>query len=230
DSTDCSDKAFITGNTGVTSSDQDVDNGATTLISPLFDLTTYTEPYLDYSRWFYNSGGSGLPNDSLSIYLSNGTTTCLLEFVLAATPGSSTWVHRSFKISDYINPTATMQLKVRTADNNPGHIVEAGFDKFLINEGPTGISENNSKNTASINVYPNPFAEETTIAYQLKNKLVAGASIVITDVTGRTVNAISLTQAKGTVVFNSTSGAGIYFVRVINGNEIGEPLKIVKMK
>ncbi len=123
-----------------------------------------------------------------------------------------------------------MQLKVRTADNNPGHIVEAGFDKFLINEGPTGISENNSKNTASINVYPNPFAEETTVAYQLKNKLVAGASIEVTDITGRTIIVIKLTQTKGTVVLNSTMGAGIYFVRVLNGNEIGEPVKILKMK
>jgi hypothetical protein len=153
-----------------------------------------------------------------------------MEFVLATTPGNSSWVHRSFKISDYITPTATMQLKVRTADNNPGHIVEAGFDKFLINEGPTGIFENHSGNKSLINVYPNPFAEETTIAYQLKNKLVAGASVAITDITGRTVNAISLTQAKGTVVLNSTMGAGIYFVRIINGNEIIEPVKIVKMK
>lgn len=230
DSTDCSDMAYITGNTGVTSSDQDVDNGATTLISPLFDLTSYSNPYLDYSRWFYNSGGSGLPNDSLSIYLSNGSTTFLLEFVLATTPGNSTWVHKTFKISDYITPTATMQLKVRTADNNPGHIVEAGFDKFLIREGVTGITENNSGNNSLINIYPNPFAEETTIAYQLKNKLVAGASVAITDITGRTVNAISLTQSKGTVVLNSTIGAGIYFVRIINGNEITEPVKIVKMK
>ena len=229
DSTDCSDKAFTTGNTGVTSSDQDVDNGATTLISPLFDLTTYTEPYLDYSRWFFNDGGSGLPNDSLSIYLSNGSTTFLLEFVLATTPGNSTWVNRTFKISDYITPTAAMQLKVRTADANPGHIVEAGFDKFLIREGATEITENNAGNNSLISVYPNPFAEETTIAYQLR-KILANASILITDITGRKVIDFPLNKTSGKVTLNSSIAPGTYFVRVINGNEIAEPVKIIKMK
>jgi choice-of-anchor B domain-containing protein len=44
---DCSNQAYVTGNTGVTGSDQDVDNGATTLTSPIFDLTAFTTPYLD---------------------------------------------------------------------------------------------------------------------------------------------------------------------------------------
>jgi hypothetical protein len=207
-----------------------VDNGATTLLSPLFDLTNYSNPYLDYSRWFYNGAGSGAPNDSLSVFLSNGTTTNMVEFVLATTPGNSTWVHRTFKISDYITPSATMQLKVRTADNNPGHIVEAGFDKFLIREGATGIAEIDLENKGLLIVYPNPFTDETTISYQLKNKLATGASIKITDITGRVLNVIALTQAKGTFVFNSSIVAGIYFVKAINGDEKIEPLKIIKMK
>lgn len=230
DSTDCSNMAYVTGNSGVTSSDQDVDNGATTLTSPLFDLTGYTTPFLDYSRWFFNDGGSGTPNDSLSIYLSNGINTVLIEFVLSTSPGNSTWVQRSFKISDYISPTASMQLKVRTSDNNPGHIVEAGFDKFLISEGPTGIAESNTGNNTLISVYPNPFEEKASIVYELKNKLVEGAVIEIADITGRIVTSIVLSQINGTIALNSSLIAGIYFVRVINGNERVEPVKIVKMR
>jgi choice-of-anchor B domain-containing protein len=96
--TDCSNKAFVTGNSGVTGSDQDVDGGVTTLTSPVFDLIGYTLPYVDYSRWFYNGGGSGSPNDSLNVYLSNGLTTVLIESSIVSTPGFSTWIARSYKI------------------------------------------------------------------------------------------------------------------------------------
>ncbi len=229
DSTDCANMAYVTGNTGFTGSDDDIDDGSTTLSSPLFDLTTYTDPYLDYSRWFYNDGGSSTPNDSLCIYLNNGTQTVLVEYVLATSQGNSTWVHKSHKISDYITPTATMQLIVKAADNSPGHIVEAGFDKFLINEGPTGLSSELVITNTTIHVFPNPFTEETTIAYQLANKPSTGSSIVITDISGRIVSKLPLSQTKGTIQLNPSIDAGIYFVRIINSGEITEPVKVLKI-
>ncbi len=227
--TDCSNMAYVTGNNAINASDDDVDNGSTTLKSPLFDLTGYINPYLEYSRWFFNSGGSGSPNDSLSIFLSNGSTTHLMEFVLATTTGNSTWVHKSFKISDFIAPTATMRVIVRTADNAPGHIVEAGFDKFLITGSPNGIGDEFKVQSSKFQVYPNPFSEQTTIDYKLQTKLVAGASITITDVTGRIVNTLSITQASGTILLNTSLRAGIYFVRINNGTEITAPVKVLKM-
>ncbi len=229
DSTDCSNIAYVTGNLGVTASDYDVDNGATTLISPVFDLSSYTDPYLDYTRWFYNGGGSGSPNDSLTIIITNGTQNKTVEIVLDNTPNNSKWVHKSFKISSYLAPSANMRLFVRTADASPGHIVEAGFDKFLINEGPTGIAEQ-IQSKSSISIYPNPFTDEATIAYELKSKLMSNASIQITDVTGRVVNTITLTQTKGTITLGPSINVGIYFVKMICGNEITEPVKVIKMK
>lgn len=229
DNTDCSNMAYITGNMGVTASDDDVDNGATTLTSPVFDLSAYTDPYVDYSRWFYNGGGTGSPNDSLIIMLNNGTTTQTIETVLVNTPNNSTWVHKSFKISTFITPTATMKLLVRTADANPGHVLEAGFDKFLINEGPTGIAEH-TQNNSTLTVYPNPFTEQTSIEYALKSKLTSNASIVVTDVTGRVVDKVVLTQVKGTVMLKPSVDAGAYFVKIINGDEITEPVKVLKLK
>ncbi len=225
---DCSNQAYVTGNTGVTGSDQDVDNGATTLTSPIFDLTAYTTPYLDYSRWFYNGGGTGAPNDSLTIYLSNGLTSVLIETVLATTPLNSTWVPKSYKISDYITPTSNMKVIVRTADATPGHILEAGFDKFMIVEGTAGINENNLNN--SVSVFPNPFTNETSIMYELKKTLAIGASILITDVTGKQVATYELKQNKGVVNMNPSLSNGIYFVRIVNGDEQTKPVKIIKMK
>ncbi len=228
DATDCSNMAYITGNTGVTASDDDVDGGSTLLTSPVFDLSAYTSPTLQYSRWFYNAGGSGSPNDSLKIYLNNGLTTVLMETVLASTALNSSWVQKTFNISSSITPTANMKVIVRTADASPGHIVEAGFDKFYIG-GTVGIAENNVGNN-SVSVYPNPFTNETTIAYDLKNKLVAGASIAITDITGKIVISYELTQSKGNVLVNPFLTNGVYFVRIFNGDEIIKPVKILKMK
>jgi choice-of-anchor B domain-containing protein len=229
DSTDCTDKAFVTGNTGVTASDDDVDNGYTHLFSPMFDLSTYTQPYLNYSRWFYAAGGTGTPNDSLTVYLKNGTTTATIELVNSASTGNSTWKNSSFKISDFITPTSTMQVKVRVADNSPGHLVEGGFDKFYISEGPTGVMEH-SKSDDVMNVYPNPFTNEITVAYELKNKIAPGASIVITDITGRVVEKIIIDQQKGTIMLNPSVTVGVYFVKILNASEITSPVKIVKMK
>lgn len=231
DSTDCSNMAFVTGNTGVTASDMDVDNGNTRLTSPVFDLSSYIDPYVEYSRWFYNGGGSGAPNDSISIYLSNGTTTVLLDYANSTFVGSSSWIHKTFKVSSVITPSATMTLMVRTGDlASSGHIVEAGFDKFLVSEGPTGISEHNTQNTSGVNVYPNPFTNETTIAYKLKNKIGVGASIVIFDVTGRVVSTIPVTQSEGTVSISPAVNSGIYYIRILNGDEVTVPVKVMKIK
>jgi choice-of-anchor B domain-containing protein len=84
-STDCSDMAYLTGK-GSHPLDNDVNNGATTLTSPVFDLSNYTLPYLEYSRWFYSDTGG---KDSLTVYLNNGLTTVQLEFVKLPKPA---WV------------------------------------------------------------------------------------------------------------------------------------------
>ena len=228
DATDCYTMAYVTGNTGTTGSDQDVDGGATTLTSPIFDLTGYVNPALNYTRWFYNGGGSGTPNDSLNIYLTNGLTTVLFETVVETSPLNSTWVQKSYDITTLIAPTANMKVIVRTADAGPGHITEAGFDKFYITNF-VGINENIASNN-SVSVFPNPFTNETSISYELKNSLTANATLILTDVTGKIVATFGLTQAKGTIMVSPDLSAGVYFVRIANGGEITTPVKILKMK
>ncbi|MDQ3048573.1 MAG: choice-of-anchor B family protein [Bacteroidota bacterium] len=227
--TDCSGMAYVTGNGGGAGGDFDVDGGSAYLKSPIFDLTGYTDPYLDYDRWFYTGGGAGSPNDSLSVTLNNGITSVMLEFARDTTAGNSTWLHKSYRVIDKITPTANMQLIVRTADISPGHIVEAGFDRFLINEGTTSVAEN-SISEISMNVYPNPFSNETTVAYDMKNRSMNGANMVITDITGRIIESLPLTMTNGEVKINPSVQAGIYFVRILNNEGGNVPVKILKLK
>jgi len=128
-SNDCSLEAYVTGNTGTTGSDDDVDGGDTKLTSPYFNLNTYSNPFIYYSRWFYNASGT-TPNDTLKISIDNGITSKVLEVVSPSSSGNGTWVSKSFKVSNYLAKTANMRIMVRTEDLAPNNIVEAGFDKF----------------------------------------------------------------------------------------------------
>lgn len=129
--------AYVTGNAGGTGGTDDVDNGTTILTSLNMDLTGYADPYLNFSYWFYNAGGSGTPDDALVISMDNGSTTAVLATYDANT---GAWLNASIRISDFLSITSTMTLIVEASDlPASGHIVEAGFDDFLVDEG-TGIA------------------------------------------------------------------------------------------
>ena len=87
--TDCFEEAYITGNGGGSVGNDDVDDGNTILTSPVFDLSSYAKPYINYYRWFFNDGGSGTPNDVLEVRLDNGSTVVVIETVTEASPGNS---------------------------------------------------------------------------------------------------------------------------------------------
>jgi zinc-dependent metalloproteinase lipoprotein len=124
--------AMVTGNSGTTSGDDDVDGGNTIATSPAMDLTSFNDPSLKYFRWFFNSGGSGTPNDSLIISINNGTQTIDVDKVPTGA-GNNQWTSKSYRVKDYF-PTLTNNMKIicRTFDNTPGHIVEAGFDYLRV--------------------------------------------------------------------------------------------------
>jgi PKD repeat protein len=130
---DFGEKAFITGNGGGSAGTDDVDGGYTLLTSPYFDATIYSQPYIEFFRWFYNGGGSSTPDDKLIIMLSDGTNLDTLEVADVNDPDLSKWVNRKYKISDYRTPSDSMRLVVYTSDMpNAGHLVEAGIDVFKI--------------------------------------------------------------------------------------------------
>lgn len=131
--TDCSTECYITGNSiNASVGFDDVDDADVNLFSPLFDLTNYTNPEISYSWWFANLGGNGNPDDSLVISLSNGNIEEVLDVITSASTTLSQWVNATHTVS--IPTTANMQLKLYTADYGSGHLVEAGFDKFQVND------------------------------------------------------------------------------------------------
>ncbi|CAN5848173.1 hypothetical protein BH11BAC7_BH11BAC7_26850 [soil metagenome] len=227
---DCTDQCYVTGNAGGSAAQDDVDDGATTLTSPVFNLTSYTNPWIHYSRWFYNAGGNGPANDTLVISLTDGTTTQVLERVLATTPGNSTWVTRNYRVADYFTPTPNMRLIIRTADNAAsGHLVEAGFDGFSIADSTlSGIAANDL--SGGINVYPNPFDGTTSVQYALNAMPVDGAFIEVKDISGRIVASQIVTAQSGTIAFGQELAGGVYFVQLVNGTSYSRVIRLVKTK
>lgn len=164
DSQDCGEIAYVTGNGGGQAGDDDIDNGTTILTSPVFDLTGYNNPYLSFDRWFFNDGGSGNPNDTLIVQITNGSQTVNLDVALASDPDAGSWAGKEYKLTNYIPLTAFMQLKVRSMDMTPGHLVEGGFDNFAIADS-SELGLDNVTVNMDFNVYPNPFTNELTIAF-----------------------------------------------------------------
>jgi len=104
------------------------------LTSPIFDLSDYTEPYISFYYWFNNTGGSGTPNDTLVITLSNGASSVDLVAVDNSLVEEGEWLFFEAEIESYLTATASMQLQVRIGDNAPGHICEGAIDKFMITD------------------------------------------------------------------------------------------------
>lgn len=139
--TDIGDIAYVTGNAaGGSAGTDDVDNGNTTLLSPSFDpafFGTFTDVQINFAYWFFNDGGSGLANDTLKIFLDNGTEQEVVRMFYSNDQGSntptSTWVAASVSLSELSIPvTSTMRFGAVIGDNNGGHLVEGGIDDFSI--------------------------------------------------------------------------------------------------
>ncbi|MFM7902396.1 MAG: T9SS type A sorting domain-containing protein, partial [Bacteroidota bacterium] len=222
---DCRDKAYVTDNGGGQAGSNDVDNGNTVLTSPVFDATQFLNPYVNYYRWFYNAGGQGNPNDTLTVRLSNGITTATLETVLNNTTGNGSWISKSYQIAAFLAPTANMQFIIETADwpAAGGHIVEGGLDKFEVVEGPASLAENGFTN---ISVYPNPSNNTFSVVIPVG---VADGVLVVSDLSGRVVDELSLRNAQSTFQFGDNLAKGVYVVTVKANGYLFASVKITKI-
>lgn len=222
-STDCGEEAYVTGNSGTSSGDDDIDGGEVILTSPMFDLTSYLDPNVNFSRWFFNAGGFGNPNDSLVITLTNGLITTDIDFADVNDPDVSTWSAKSIRVLDLMPLTANMQLTVRSMDISPGHLTEAGFDKFEVVEmGSTGVIDVVANKTLII--YPNPFGNELNIRVNSELKTL---KIQVYEVTGKLIDE-QIAKNTSSIRFTNNYKKGIYFVNVYGDGVLITTEKLIK--
>ncbi len=117
------------GSQGGSVGEADVDGGPTHLVSPVINLAG-ADAIIEYYRWFFN--GTAL-NDAFWVEVSNdnGATWTRVETV-TFTGSENQWVRRSFRVGDYVAPTAQVRVRFGTSDNPNDSIVEAGVDHFVV--------------------------------------------------------------------------------------------------
>ena len=137
---------FVTGN-GYEEGNggfDDVDNGKTTLYSPIFDLSNFDEIVLSYSRWYTNDVGDNGDSDKWDVSISNngGLSWSTLEYVSSSLTEFS---KQTFLLSDIIDLTSEIVFKFVAEDifydgdeGSGGSLVEAAIDDFKLEY----ISEN----------------------------------------------------------------------------------------
>ncbi|MCX5691710.1 MAG: M36 family metallopeptidase [Planctomycetota bacterium] len=113
----------------------DVDGGATTLISPTFNLSTASGAEISYWRWYTNTGGAAPNADTFRVDLSNDNGSTWTNFETVGPSGDGTsggWVNFSRRVSDVLPLTATMRVRFVAEDAGAGSLVEAMVDDFTI--------------------------------------------------------------------------------------------------
>ena len=161
---DCGRRAFVTGNHVNPHPDyDDVDGGSAILISPQMNLTTYADPYVNFSAWIFCMHGAP-PDDSLRVIVSNGATTSTILRLGSNEENRYQWNPFSIRLSDYISITSTMQVFFRISDLDPDiNITEGGVDYFFISNSNT-MNLDEQIVQGQPQVYPNPFNDQLTLA------------------------------------------------------------------
>lgn len=222
---DCLDQAYVTGNdAGSGAGWDDVDEGFTTLRSPQMNLNGYNDPYLSVYHWFANAGGSGTPNDTMILFLNDGTATYEIDRFDQSMPQSQ-WIQTSYRILDYTNDLSTIQFRAYVADliSTGGHLVEAGIDQFEVVDSASSSIGVEEELAMGWTVYPNPADEIVTISRTSDNGSVG---FNITDLSGRLIGTYSLeTGELKTQLEIEDLEPGVYFIRTA----CGQILKWIKI-
>jgi len=140
DNSDEGDYCFVTGN-GYEDGNggfDDVDNGKTTLYSPIFDLSDFDEMILSYWRWYTNDIGDNGDNDKWEVSVSNnsGSNWINLEYTSSSL---ADWSKKTFVLSESIDLTSEVMFKFVAEDisydgdnGSGGSLVEAAIDDFKL--------------------------------------------------------------------------------------------------
>jgi len=128
---------FVTGNSTSTNyRNADVDNGRTSLTSPVFDLSGKRWSWIEWQGWYADLG----PNDdTLQVSLSNDGGANFLP-AWSSNKNENRWVRREIRVRDTLRNTANCQFRIAASDAPENSAVEAAIDEFAVNWYDDGVS------------------------------------------------------------------------------------------
>lgn len=204
---DCGDFAYMTGNGSAASNTDEVNGGEVVLISPVFDLTGYSDPHINYASWFYNQFGYEPVNDTLKFFLYDGTTTVLIDKKFNSNTNMSHWVPNSIRVADFMTPGASMQLIITISDETETiNVTEGGIDNFSITDFSLTTVVEESEN--EISVYPNPASQVVHVSG------ITEGFVQIFDVSGRVMMQSQISESLDVSMLEH----GIYLIQIFDLN------------
>lgn len=210
-------KCLVTGNALSVNSAvgaADVDNGRTTVLSPLIDITNFDNPVIEYFRWYSNNRGSNPNTEQWLVRI--GTPNSPIWYNVESTYVSDqSWRRRIFRVRDYISASNQIQLAFIAEDlaNNGGAAVEAAIDDFLVYSTDWALGVENVTAPARATIFPNP--SDQLVHVQLSNNSLANGSIGIYDLTGKKIIETPIENGKTDYEFSTRElASGTYFLLV----------------
>ncbi|MGD8396319.1 MAG: C25 family cysteine peptidase, partial [Candidatus Eiseniibacteriota bacterium] len=219
---------FVTGNTdpGASALLGDVDDGKTTLKSPVFELEGATSATLSYWRWYTNDLYLAPNEDYWDVAVTaDGIDWVDLEHTLES---ANAWTQHTFELGDFVPLTDQLQLRFVASDYGQGSLVEAAVDDIMLDvvfqasagTGPVDVERLRLAN-GIVGISPNPFNPRTSIVYRVGAPVPV--ELALYDVQGRLVRSLvdgAVVEAgEHTLVFDGRGAAGaplasgIYFLR-----------------
>lgn len=184
-------RAWVTGQAQVGGSlgDSDVDQGMTTLRSPLLDLAGAADPVLVYHRWYVNNAGANPGTDVFSVDASSdgGVTWVNLETLGETRPF---WERVEWNLGLFLTPTNMVQIRFIASDFGGGSLVEAAIDDVEIYCESDDSSDPDPMPAVNrlLPSLPNPSRGPTLLRFQLAGD--THAALDVFDMTGRRVREI----------------------------------------
>ena len=215
---------FVTGlgSPGGAIGDHDIDNGRTTLTSPVLDLSAVTDPVIAWYQWYVNDGNSAV-DDAFVVQVSNNNGASWVH-VDSTTTSRGAWERHEMNVASFVTPTAQVRVRFIATDVGAGSVVEAGIDDLATYAAPAtvGVPPANpgAFALAFSSVAPNP--SRGAVALALAGPAGAVIEASVHDVRGRLVARLARARLEGGSTVLVWDGrdrggrvvpAGIYLVR-----------------
>jgi hypothetical protein len=221
--TDCA----VTGNFTDGVDDADVDEGATRLLSPVYDLSAMSAPRVLYYRWFANEK----PLDPWEVEVSSdgGSSWILIE---SSFVDERFWKGVDVDLGAVLSSFNAVRFRFIAQDQPPEQLVEALVDDFTLYDAGTGATSTLPAGAAAgpvlslSPVAPNPFAGSTRIRFSVPG--VGRTSLRVYDVRGALVTTLvdrALARGSHELIWDGrasggrAAAAGVYFAELRHGGD-----------
>ncbi len=191
----------------------DINNGRTTLTSPLMNLSKYIDPLIVFDLWSIHFEREEIV-DTLVVELSNNNGNSWVS-AYREIKGTSGWKRHVIFVRDHLFLSDQMRIRFRASDSLGNILVVAGMDNFdVMDRLFTSAPEEHRQTSSAISIAPNPTNGSTTITLASSGEHISLEIISILGKTIATPYQDYLPLGKHSIPINLNVPPGSYLLKV----------------